>query len=214
MRAKRPGDRGKSLKSFNFFFKSLKVCFHGYVHICAFFIFMVSFIGKVKRGETVSSRQNGKVKAEHWSPFQCHHDEPSQCECAGIQHSAPFTAGVELSWDPEPHPSQRFVLSKGCHKLSVLGAIAAKLAGRETPMGKALDGLWRKKKKKTLEKDLGFGSRKLSWLLIPMRLGGERQLHASPLTNGAASYFPLISVPSLDLLASENSRKMPKVAPK
>lgn len=179
-----------------------------------FFIFMVSFIGKVKRGEAVSSRQNGKVKAEHWSPFQCHHDEPSQCECAGIQHSAPFTAGVELSWDPEPHPSQRFVLPKGCHKLSVLGAIAAKLAGRETPMGKALDGLWRKKKKKTLEKDLGFGSRKLSWLLIPMRLGGERQLHASPLTNGAASYFPLISVPSLDLLASENSRKMPKVAPK
>lgn len=142
-----------------------------------FFIFMVSFIGKVKRGETVSSRQNGKVKAEHWSPFQCHHDEPSQCECAGIQHSAPFTAGVELSWDPEPHPSQRFVLPKGCHKLSVLGAIAAKLAGRETPMGKALDGLWRKKKKKNTGKRLGIWKQETLLAFNPYAL---RRREAAP----------------------------------
>lgn len=125
--------------------------------ICVkFWIFMISFIGKVKRGEVVSSRLNDKVK-EDWSSFQYRYAERAELSLLGTYPPpAPFTVNVRLvleershisSW-PQPWLWGRVVLTKGCNVPCVLGVIAAKPAGRDTVMGKAQDPFRRKKKKK------------------------------------------------------------------
>lgn len=157
---------------------------------------MISFIGKVKRGEVVSSRLNDKVK-EDWSSFQHRYAERAELSLLGTYPPpAPFTVNVRLvleershipGW-PQPWLWGRFMLTKGCNVPCVLGVIAAKPAGRDTLMGKAQDPFWRKKKekKKSWKIKLGIWNQETFLLLILVCSGGKRQLHVSLLTNVAA----------------------------
>lgn len=59
---------------------------------------MMSFIGKVKRGEVASSRQNGKGKAgKDWSSFQHRYAERGEPPLKAVIHpSAALMANVTL----------------------------------------------------------------------------------------------------------------------
>jgi len=91
---------------------SLKVWFCGYLHKCAFWTFIISFIGKVKRGEVVSSRQNSKVKTgKDWSSFQHHYFERCGPSLKGSYPFFSYTHGKHCAafgvkakrWDPHPN---------------------------------------------------------------------------------------------------------------
>lgn len=76
---------------------------------------MTSFIGKVKRDEVVSSRQNGKVKAgKDWSSSQHRYAERGEPSLKGNYPSLSYTHGkyyvafgVKAKWW-EPHPNLAF----------------------------------------------------------------------------------------------------------
>lgn len=76
---------------------------------------MISFIGKVKRGEVVSSRQNSEVKAgKDWSSFQHRYAEKGEPSLKDSYPSLSYTHGkcyvafgVKAKWW-ELHPNLAF----------------------------------------------------------------------------------------------------------
>lgn len=117
---------------------------------------MISFIGKVKRGEVVSSRLNDKVK-EDWSSFQHRYAERAELSLLGT-YPSPSSVHSECSagfGGEEPHPRLASAVAlgqihanKGMQCAMCAGCDSSKTGCQRHPYGQSPRSFLGKEKKK------------------------------------------------------------------
>lgn len=188
--------------------------------ICVkFWIFMISFIGKVKRGEVVSSRLNDKVK-EDWSSFQHRSAERAELSLLGT-YPSPSSIHSECSagfGGEEPHLKLASAVAlgesranKGVQCAMCAGCDSSKTSWQRHRYGQSPRSFQEKeKKKKHLENkawDLELGNFPAA---NPGMLGRQEAVTCFS-TYKCCCSFPLISLCSLVRKFKKNAQSCTKV---